>query len=91
MASNLSVLHRSCLRSLLGVSRKVRNKVVHLLAAQPSTQLKFVKQMFRYCKRLESNYRVATDVFKWAGTTVEKDGKLTIKKMLRIVEAFGSV
>jgi hypothetical protein len=48
MAGNLSTFHRGCLRQLLGIPRKVRNEVVHILAAQPTVQVKIVKQMYRY-------------------------------------------
>lgn len=47
--------------------------------------------MLRYYKGLEINDRVVSEVFKWAGSAVEVEGKLTIKKIMRIVSNFKDV
>jgi hypothetical protein len=47
--------------------------------------------MWRFVKGLEVNDRLVSKVVKWAGTNVEDNNNMAVKKLIAIVQNFDSV
>ena len=62
----LGIFYRRCLRTLLGVSPHVHNKVVYALTGRFPVHVHKAKAMYRYASSLSAHPHRATEIYKWA-------------------------
>ena len=64
----VGAFHRRSLRTIVGLSRQVRNELVYLIAGQLPLQLLCAKAMWRYIQSTGEAPRLVSKMVRWVGT-----------------------